>query len=202
MNTAVVGGGGGCVLGFEELLERAGGLLPERAGSPFVALAVQAHGRVLAEVEVPDAQVGGFLDAGAGVVEEQEQRPVAERVPPSVGQSVQQLLDLVAFEEPGLRWRDAFARDRRDLLADGEHLRGAGRDVFEQGVDRGEPLVAGADVVAAVLFEVAQERDDPLEGEIADRQPRDLAALVARRGTRATAGSCRGSCGPKRAAGL
>ena len=66
------------VLGLEQLLERAGGLLPERAGAPFVAFAVQADGRVLAEVEVPGAQVGGLLDAGAGVVEEQDQRAVAQ----------------------------------------------------------------------------------------------------------------------------
>ena len=46
--------------------------------------------------------------------------------------------------------------------------------------DRGEPLVAGAGVVAAVLLEVAQERHDPLEGEIADGQPGDLRALVRR----------------------
>ena len=31
------------------------------------------------EVDVFDAQVGGFLDARAGVVEEQDQRLVAER---------------------------------------------------------------------------------------------------------------------------
>ena len=87
-------------------------------------------------------------------------------------------MDLVAFEEPRFgRW-DAFGRDRRDLLAGHQHLRGAGGDVLEQGVDRGEPLVAGADVVAAVVFEVAQEADDPLEREIADRQLGDLGALL------------------------
>ena len=45
-------------------------------------------------------------------------------------------------------------------------------------VDRGEALVAGADVVAAVLLEVAQESEDPLEGEILERQARDLAVLL------------------------
>ncbi len=162
------------VLGCQELVEDDGGLPPERAGSPFVALAVQAHGRVLAEVEVLDAEVRGFLDTGAGVVEEQDQRPVTERVPPAVGEAVEQLLDLVELEEPGFRWRDAFGGDRRDALADGEHLRGAGRDVFEQGVDHREPLVAGPGVVPAVLFEMAQERDDPLEREITDRQLGEL----------------------------
>jgi hypothetical protein len=58
-------------------LQDPGGLLPERAGSPFVAFAVEAHDRVLTEIEVLDAEVGGFLHACAGVVEEQQQRPVA-----------------------------------------------------------------------------------------------------------------------------
>jgi hypothetical protein len=49
-----------------------------------------------------------------------------------------------------------------------------GCDVLDQGVDRGESLVAGARVVAAVVLEVAQERDDPLKGEIGDREPGDL----------------------------
>jgi hypothetical protein len=45
-------------------------------------------------------------------------------------------------------------------------------------VDRRQALIAGAGVVAAVLFEVAQERGDPLEGEIFERQPGEPAALV------------------------
>ena len=56
--------------------QQPGCLLPERAGPPFAAFAVQAHQRVLAEVEVAGAQVGGLLGAGAGVVKEQDQGPV------------------------------------------------------------------------------------------------------------------------------
>ena len=65
-------------------------------------------------------------------------------------------------------------------MADAEHLGVPGGDVVEQGVHRGESLVAGAGVVAAVLFEVSQESDDPIEGEIAELQAGDLAALVGR----------------------
>jgi hypothetical protein len=59
-----------------------------------------------------------------------------------------------------------------------QQLRRAGRDVLEQAVDRRESLVAGADVVAAVLFEVAKESEDPLEGEIIELKARELAAPV------------------------
>jgi hypothetical protein len=36
-------------------------------------------------------------------------------------------------------------------------------------VQRGEPLVAGAGVVAPVLFQVPQEGDDLLGGQVAER---------------------------------
>ena len=87
-------------------------------------------------------------------------------------------MDLVALQEPRLRRGDALDRDRGHLLADSEHLRRPCGDVLEQAVQRGEPLVAGADVVAAVLLEVTEERDHPLEGQIVERQARDLAALL------------------------
>src|SRR5260370_544467 len=48
----------------------------------------------------------------------------------------------------------------------------------EQGVRGGEPVVAGAGVVAPVLLEVAEEGDDPVEGEVAEREAGDLAAFV------------------------
>jgi hypothetical protein len=118
------------------------------------------------------------LDARAGVVEKQDQRPVAEREASCAWHPFQERLDFVAFEVVRLGWCDPFHWDRGDLLTDREHLRGSGGDVLEQAVDRGEPLVAGADVIAAVLFEVAQEREDPLQGEIPHRQARDLAALL------------------------
>lgn len=43
-----------------------------------------------------------------------------------------------------------------------------------------EPPVARADMVASVLFEVAQELDDSVEGEIPEGKPGDPAPLVGR----------------------
>jgi hypothetical protein len=133
---------------------------------------------VFAEVEVADAQVGDFLHACAAVVEEQQQGAVAQRESAVVGQVGEQVLDLVAFEELRLGWGGAFHWDGHDPLADAEHLWCAGGDVVEQRVQRGEPLVAGADVVATVVFEVAQERDDPFEAEVGQLQAGDLGPLV------------------------
>ena len=57
-------------------------------------------------------------------------------------------------------------------------ISGARVAIVEQRVQRGEPLVAGADVVATIVFEVAQERDDPFEAEVGQLQAGDLGALV------------------------
>jgi hypothetical protein len=57
----------------------------KRAGSPFVAFAVEADQGVLAQVEVADAQISGFLGPCPGVVEEQQQHPVSQGEGPSRG---------------------------------------------------------------------------------------------------------------------
>ena len=45
----------------DQLFEQFRGLPPQRAGSPFVSLAVQPHDRVLTELEVPGSKVGDLL---------------------------------------------------------------------------------------------------------------------------------------------
>ena len=141
---------------------------------------MQAHQRVLAEVKVLHAQAGDLLGAGAGVVEEQDQGAVPQRERAVAGQVAQEVFDLVAFEEPGFRRGGAFDRDGGDLLAGGEHVRGASGDVVEQAVQGGQPLVAGAGVVAPVVLEVAEECHHPVEGQVGEGQAGDLAALVGR----------------------
>ena len=60
---------------------------------------MQPRQRVLAEVEVLRAQVGGLLGAGAGVVEEQDQGAVPQCERAVAGQVAQELFDLYAFED-------------------------------------------------------------------------------------------------------
>ena len=101
---------------------------------------MQAHQRVLAEVKVLGAQVGGLLGAGAGVVEEQDQGAVPQCERAVAGQVAQEVFDLVLFEEPGF-WRGgALDRDGGHLLAGGEHFRFPSGDVVEQAVQGGQPL--------------------------------------------------------------
>ena len=72
----------------------------------------------------------------------------------------QQRFDLVFGEEPDDGGVGAFRGDRQDP-ADGRGVVGAAqRRVGEQGVDRGEAVVAGRGAVAAPGFEVVEERPD------------------------------------------
>jgi hypothetical protein len=63
----------------------------------------------------------------------------------------------------------AFAWDREHALGEGGVLGVAQRAVVKEGVDRGEPDVAGADGVAALLLEVLKKRADRRRVEVADR---------------------------------
>ena len=107
----------------EQCAEQVRGLMPQRAGPPLVSLAVQAREGVLAEVEVPGAQVSCLLGSCASVVKEQQQRAVPQGELALAGQAAEQFRGLVLLEEPGL-WRGCpLHRDRGHLLAGGEHLR-------------------------------------------------------------------------------
>ena len=68
----------------------------------------------------------------------------------------------------------------------------AQRGVAEQRVDRGQPGVAGADAVAALVFEVVEERADQRRVEVGEVELGWAACRCAARRRRAAAGACRG----------
>jgi hypothetical protein len=65
---------------------------------------------------------------------------------------------------------EPLGRDGRDPLDDGCALKVAQGRVAEQGVDRGEPGVAGADAVAALVLQVVEERAGQRGVEVGDLQ--------------------------------
>ena len=130
------------------------------------------------EVEMPGAEFGDLLDPGAGVVEEQQQGPVAQGEATVAGKAPEQLLHLVALEEVRLGGCGSLHGDGRDALADLEHLRLPAGDVVEQGVQGRQALVAGPDVVAALVLQVAEEPEDPFEAEVCNGELGDLRSLV------------------------
>ena len=60
---------------------------------------MQAHAGGGRELKITDAQVGHLLHAGAGVIEEEQQRAIPERVHPLYWERGQQGLNLIALEK-------------------------------------------------------------------------------------------------------
>src|SRR5216684_2893197 len=84
----------------------------------------------------------------------------------------------VSFQEACFRWSHPLHGHSRHALALDEHFRCSASDVLEQAVHGGQALVARANVVTTVDFEMLEKADDPLEGEVAKREACDLAAPV------------------------
>ena len=127
-----------------------------------------------------DAQVRDLLDAGAGVVEEKQQNPVAKREPTEGGQAIEEHLNLLARDEVRVgQWR-ALGRNGGDLLAEVQGLRAAPAEVLEERAKCCEPLVARRDAVMPVLLHVPQKCEYPLEAEILELQPADGPARIVR----------------------
>jgi hypothetical protein len=63
--------------GLEQRSQKRRRLVPEWAGAPLVALAVQAYEWVVTEIEVFNTQIGSLLNTRSGVVEEENEGAVA-----------------------------------------------------------------------------------------------------------------------------
>ena len=97
---------------------------------------------------------------------------------PAPGQAFEQCLDLVAFQEVGLRWCSSLRWDGGHLLADAEHLGFTGGDVLEEDVQGRQTLVASPDMIGPVVLQVAEEGEDALERQVIDVELCDLLPLV------------------------
>jgi hypothetical protein len=92
----------------------------------------------------------------------------------------QQCGHLLRFEiVSGRQWR-ALHRNQCDLLAGREHLRHAQGEIGKKGVEGSPALIARARMIAAVLLQVLEERQHPIEGQILNRQPSDRSPRLLR----------------------
>jgi len=147
------------------------GGLGERGDPVLAAFAVAGDVRPGAEVHVVWCEGEQFGDPQPGLGGKQQQGVVA---PPRPGARVaggQQRVDLVLGEVGDHGPVEPFGRDREDP-GDAVGVLGMGqRRVAEQGVDRGESGVSGADAVAALVLEVIQEAADHRCVQLVDVQP-------------------------------
>ena len=121
-----------------------------------------------AEVDVADGEPGQLGDAQPGLGGEQEQGVVAPAGPGGPVGGGEQRVELGFGEVGDEGLVVALGRDRQHP---GDHrgvLGVAQRGVAEQRVDRGQPGVAGAGAVAAVVFEVVEERRDQRGVEVGE----------------------------------
>ena len=129
----------------------------------------------------PDVRAGAQLRVGAGEAEQlgdaqpgldggEQQRVVAPAGPCRSVRGVEQRLRLGRREERDGAFLGAFARDREHALGQRGVLGVPQRAVVKERVDRGEPDVAGAGGVPALLLEVLKKRADRRRVEVGDLQ--------------------------------
>jgi len=87
-------------------------------------------------------------------------------------------VDFLPLEEPGFRGSDTLHRDRRYSLGDCQQLRLAPGEILKEGVEACHALIPGPDLIAASVFQVADEPEHALEAEVVRREPRDPAPGV------------------------
>jgi hypothetical protein len=121
-------------------------------------------------------RAGELGDAHAGLDRDGQQRVVAPSDPVAAVRRVEQRVDFVFGEVGDDRAVEALGRHGEDPADERRVLGMAQRGEPEQRVDRRQPGVAGARAVAAVVFEVVEERLDQRRVEILDLE---LARLLA-----------------------
>ena len=151
---------------------------PQRTGSPFVSLAVQADTRLRLEIEILDPKIRSFLYASPRVVKEQQERLVSQAVAPARWHTLEERIDLLTFQEVRLRRGDTFHRDSIDFLRGVKHLWNPVGDVRVERPKSRQTLVAGTDVVAASLLKMLEEGQSPLEAHILDAELCDRMADI------------------------
>jgi len=170
----MVGGGfGGLapVMVFIELQEASGGR-PQRRDSLLVALADDGDDSIL-QIEPANSGTGDLLGSGAGVIEESKDG----QVPYSVGSSGRWLSQkgLQFLSVKGLRrpLGNALHGDGQNASGVDFEIRVVEREIFEKGLDGGQPLIARfRRVVPAVcgIFQILKEAKDGFGVQVLDAQ--------------------------------
>jgi hypothetical protein len=148
-----------------------GRLRGERGAAFFAPLAVAAQVRSLAEAEVLAAQADEFGHPKAALEQREEQGVVAAAGPGCPVRGGQEGLGLTGGEERDDRLFEALAGDGEHALDDRRVGRLAHGGVPEQGVDRGEPGVAGPGAVSPSVLEVVEEGPDQRRVEVGELEP-------------------------------
>jgi hypothetical protein len=150
--------------------EDLGGVRGERGYPLFPALSRAGDVGPGAEEDVSPGEGGELGDPQAGLDGEREQRAVAPSGPGGGVRGGEQRGGFGLGEVGDELAVEPLGRDGRDPLDDGRVVEVTQGREAEQGMDRGQAGVAGTDAVAALVFEMVQERADQRGVEVGDLQ--------------------------------
>src|ERR1035441_7675262 len=138
-------------------MDKGGLLLPERADSPFISLAVQMYTRIRIELHVVCAHVSRFLYACSGVVEEDQQSSITQRMTPTRRQSGKRGLDLIALHEDGFGRSGSLSWNTGYLSGLFHSFRALLADICKKCADDRQSLIARLNHIASAFFEGIQK---------------------------------------------
>jgi hypothetical protein len=141
---------------------------------------VEANAGGRLQLEIAPSEVRGLLRASAGVIEEQQERVVAPRVPARRGQGREERVNVIALEKARFRRGRPFHRDRGDALGHGQELRDAAAQVLEERVQARQALIPRAHAVTPGRLQVVQKAERAFETQVVEGQLGDLPARVLR----------------------
>lgn len=137
---------------------------------------MNTRGRI--EFQVRDREVRNFLYTRSGIVKEEQQGAIAASASSSGGQPGKQSAQFVTIQEAGFVKRSSFGRNRGNSLRHRHHLGHARGGVLKEAVQGGQPLIASANLIAALRFQIAQKVGHALKSQIGQREARDLASGI------------------------
>jgi len=123
------------------------------------------------QIQVAHRHADGFTRPGAGVVQEEQDRVVAETLTSAESRGVEQRVHLMFLEVAHAFVGRLLERDTADFIAPREVLGAAGADEARERVERGQALIACRDPTGSRLFEMAQKLTDVIGRQITEAQP-------------------------------
>ncbi len=103
---------------------------------------MEMHARVGVEVNIACSQVCRLLHAGTSVVQEEQQSSIAQGMAPIDRHPGQRAFDLIAFKKNSFRRLSTLPRNSGDFLSLTEPLRKSLPNIFEEGAEGRQSLVA------------------------------------------------------------
>ena len=130
----------------------------------------------LVDIDVRVPKISGFLNASAGIVEEHQERPIAQCHVAVCREGSKERVDLIAFQVDRSGRLGAFGRYGFHSLSFGQHFGVMDSEVTIERAQRGKPLISSTRLVSALFLNRTQEIQHAFKDKIVEAQTRDRAA--------------------------